>query len=181
MLFHDVAKPPCRTTDEAGQNHFKGHPQMGEQMTREILRRLKFDNDTIRMVSRLVLYHDERPTITDKSVRRIMSRYGEECFPLIFEVQRADVLAQSLYHRQEKLDHIADFEQQYRRILEAGQCFKKSDLAINGRDLIELGIPQGKQLGEVLDRLFEQVLDQPELNTREKLLELAHKMMPPFI
>jgi tRNA nucleotidyltransferase (CCA-adding enzyme) len=154
---------------------------MGEQMTREILRRLKFDNDTIRMVSRLVLYHDDRPAITDRSVRRIMNRYGEECFPRIFEVQRADVLAQSLYHRQEKLDYIVHFEQQYRAVLEAGQCVKKSDLAINGRDLIELGIPQGKQLGEVLDRLFEQVLDQPELNTREKLLELAHKMMPPFI
>jgi tRNA nucleotidyltransferase (CCA-adding enzyme) len=181
MLFHDVAKPPCRTTDEKGQNHFKGHPQMGEQMTREILRRLKFDNDTIRMVSRLVLYHDDRPSVTDKSVRRIMSRYGEECFPLIFEVQRADVLAQSLYHRQEKLDYIAGYEQQYREILAAGQCVRKSDLAVNGRDLIELGMTPGKQLGDVLDRLFELVLEQPELNTREKLLELAHKMMPPFI
>jgi tRNA nucleotidyltransferase (CCA-adding enzyme) len=181
MLLHDVAKPPCRTTDEKGQNHFKGHPQMGEQMTKEILRRLKFDNDTIRMVSRLVLYHDERPPITDRNVRRIMSRMGEECFPQIFEVQRADVLAQSMYHRQEKLAYILAFEEQYRQILKAGQCVKKSDLSINGRDLIEMGIPQGKQIGEVLDRLFEQVLETPELNTREKLLELAHKMIPPFI
>ncbi len=181
MLFHDIAKPACLTTDEEGHNHFKRHPEVGAAMTKEILRRLKFDNDTTERVCRLVLYHDERPQSTEQNVRRAMSRVGTELFPLLFEVKRADILAQSMYHRAEKLEKLSQYEQQYRMILEAGQCVKKSDLAINGKDLMEIGIKPGRRMGEILNRLFEQVLDEPELNTREKLLEQAHKMTDPFI
>lgn len=181
MLFHDIAKPVCLTTDEAGQDHFKKHPEVGAKMTKEILRRLKFDNDTTDQVCRLVLYHDDRPKLTQRNVRRAMSRIGTELFPLLFEVKRADTLAQSMYRREEKLEYLSRYEQQYKVILEAGNCVKKSDLAVNGRDLIELGMKPGRELGEILDQLFEQVLEQPELNTREKLLEQAHKMTAPFI
>ena len=66
--------------------------------------------------------------------------------------------------------------QQHREILEQEQCVQKKDLAINGRDLIAMGMKPGKGLGNVLDALFEEVLDHPELNTRERLLELAHNL-----
>ena len=103
ILLHDVAKPLCITTDEEGQDHFKGHPQEGAKMAKEILRRLKFDNDTIAQVSRLIRYHDDRPEGQMKAVRRAVNRIGEDLFPLYLEVQKADMLAQSDYRRDDKV------------------------------------------------------------------------------
>jgi tRNA nucleotidyltransferase (CCA-adding enzyme) len=181
MLLHDVAKPSCRTTDEAGADHFKGHPMEGAAEARTILRRLKFDNDTTDRVCRLIRYHDDRPKVTPRNVRRAISRIGVENMEALFAVKRADTLGQSLYCRAGKLAYIDEYEKQYRQIRSEEQCVQKKDLAINGRDLIAMGMQPGKEIGEVLDSLFEQVLDDPELNTREQLLALAHKMLTPLI
>lgn len=181
MLFHDIAKPLCITTDEEGQDHFKGHPQEGAKMTKEILRRLKFDNDTIGHVALFVRYHDDRPVLTATNVRRIMSRIGEENMKGLLAVKRADTLGQSMYHREEKLAYIDMMEQLYQQVLQEQQCVKKSDLALNGRDLIRMGMQPGKQLGAVLDGLFELVLEHPEWNTRERLEKEAHILMTRLI
>jgi tRNA nucleotidyltransferase (CCA-adding enzyme) len=101
--------------------------------------------------------------------------------PSLFLVKRADTMAQSLYRREEKLQYIDDYEQQYRQICAQNECVQKKDLAINGRDLIAMGMKPGKEIGDVLDRLFEQVLDEPERNTREQLLQMANKMISPLI
>lgn len=176
MLFHDVAKPVCRTTDEAGNDHFYGHPEIGAEMTGQILRRLKFDNDTIRSVKRLVRFHDMRPVLQEKNVRRSIVKMGLESFPEIFAVKRADTLAQSMYMRQQKLDAIDQFEALYDRIMEKQVCVQKKDLALNGKDLLELGVPQGKKVGEILDLLFAQVIEEPAKNTREELLAEAKRL-----
>lgn len=181
MLLHDIAKPVCITTDEVGHNHFHGHPQKGVEMTKQILRRLKFDNDTIEKVCELVRYHDDRPPINEKNIRRAISKIGLEQYPALFAVKKADTLAQSDYRRQEKLAYIEEYQRLYDKILSERQCVQKKDLAINGRDLIALGMKQGKDLGQVLDAVFEQVLEHPEWNNREKLIELAHKIATPFI
>ena len=86
-------------------------------MTRKILRRLKFDNRTTDCCCKLVKEHDDRPTITERNVRRAMSRIGTELFPLLFEVKRADTLGQSMYKRAEKIEYIAEYERVYRKIL----------------------------------------------------------------
>ena len=176
MLFHDVAKPVCRTTDEAGNDHFYGHPEIGPEMTGQILRRLKFDNDTIRSVKRLVRFHDMRPVLQEKNVRRSIVKMGLESFPEIFAVKRADTMAQSMYMRQQKLDAIDQFEALYDRIIEKQVCVQKKDLALNGKDLLELGVPQGKKVGEILDLLFAQVIEEPAKNTREELLTEAKRL-----
>lgn len=173
MLLHDVAKPVCVTTDENGQNHFKGHPAEGAEMARLILRRLKFDNDTTKRVCLLVRYHDDRPTVTPRNVRRAISRIGVENMEALFAVKRADTLAQSMYERQKKLAYIDAYEETYRKIIKEGQCVQKKDLAINGRDLIAQGMHTGKEMGEVLQSLYERVLDDPQLNNKETLLALA--------
>lgn len=175
ILLHDVAKPACKTTDEAGQDHFKGHPEEGERMSREILKRLKFDNDTTDRVCRLIRWHDDRPKLSERNVRRAISRIGAENMQDLFAVKRADTLAQSIYERQKKLDYVEEFQDLFRQVMEKSQCVQKKDLAINGRDLMALGMKPGRQLGEVLDQLFEKVLDQPELNTREQLLSMAEQ------
>jgi tRNA nucleotidyltransferase (CCA-adding enzyme) len=180
-LFHDVAKPVCKTTDADGKNHFKGHPAVGAGMTVDILKRLKYDNATIDRVAVLVRYHDDRPELTARNVRRAMNRIGAEHIPMLLELRRADILAQSMYRREDKLAQIDGFAELYRQILENGECVTKKDLAIGGKELIALGMKPGPKIGEVMDALLDAVLEDPSLNTQENLTELAHKMMTPNV
>ncbi len=175
MLLHDVAKPKCRTTDENGRDHFHGHPMEGQEMAEEILRRLKFDNATIARVSRLVRWHDCRPELRAKSIRRVMNRIGEDLYPDIFAVNRADIRAQSDYHRAEKLAAVDEYERIYKEILARGECFTLKDLAVNGNDLIAAGVKPGKEIGVVLHKLLDHVLEHPEDNVKEKLLVLVQE------
>lgn len=177
MLLHDVAKPQCKTTDETGIDHFHGHPAQGAQMARVILRRLKLDNDTIARVTQLIRWHDDNPPLTERNVRRAVYRVGSAQYPAIFAVKRADILAQSAYQREEKLRYVDDYETLYTQILEKNQCLSIRDLAVNGADLLAAGVPQGRQIGEYLDQLLQLVLEQPELNTREYLLETVQKQI----
>lgn len=171
MLFHDLGKPLKKTVDESGIAHFKGHAEVSKKLAEEIMRRLKFDNATLHSVGKLVYYHDYRMPVTARNVRRAMNKIGEELFPLYLEVRRADVLAQSGYQRKEKLADIDGIETLYREITAAGQCVALKDLAITGKDLIAVGIQPGRELGEILNNLLELVIENPELNTKEKLLK----------
>jgi len=177
MLFHDIGKPATLMIDEQGITHFHGHNVVGEKMTAQIMRRLHFDNDTITKVCKMVMYHDYGnsviPTMT--IVRRAINRVGEEYFPMLFPVKRADVAGQSDYMRQEKLDTIRDWENMYYRILEQKQCVSLKTLAVNGKDLMEAGVAPGPQLGKVLQELLDYVLEDPERNTREELLSRVQK------
>lgn len=175
MLLHDIAKPIMRKTDENGRDHFKMHASEGEKMAKSILRRLKFDNDTIRKVSALVRYHDDRPMPEMKSVRRAVNRIGEELFPFYLEVQKADMMAQSNYQREEKAARLSGVTECYREILVRQQCVSLKSLAVSGRDLIMAGYKPGPELGEILGQLLEHVLEKPEDNSKEKLLQLIQK------
>jgi len=177
MLLHDVAKPACKTTDENGQNHFKLHPIQGAKMARNILRRLKFDNDTTDKVCNLVTNHDDRPPITERNVRRMIIRVGQENFMDLLAIKRADCLAQSMYKREEKLKYVDDLETAFNSIIAAGDCLRIKDLQINGKDLIDLGVPQGTRIGEILKTVFDEVVEDPQLNNREYLLKRAKELI----
>jgi len=181
LLLHDIAKPVCRTTDEDGIDHFYGHEAKGAEMARMVLRRLKFDNDTTNRVCRLVACHDHMPALTEKSVRKAIVRNGTEQYPVFFEVKRADTLAQSMLHRGEKLAAIDAYEKMYEGIMEKQQCLAIKDLAVSGSDLIALGMEPGKAIGEMLNALLEQVLEDPSLNTKEKLIQQVHNLKTPHI
>lgn len=135
-----------------------------------ILRRLKLDNDTIKKVLRLIKWHDFRPQPQMVCVRRAVNQIGEDLFPLYLEVQRADMLAQSEYKREEKQERLDGVEKCYQEILEKGQCVSLKTLAVTGKDLIEAGCTPGKEMGEILNRLLEEVLEHPEYNKKEILL-----------
>lgn len=171
MLLHDIGKPPLKKKDDKGVAHFKGHPQLGAKMAEEILRRLKYDNDTIKSVVHLVENHEDRFPADEKSLRRVMNRMGEECFPLIFYIQEADCMAQSLYKREEKLERIRQLRELYKLILEKKQCISMKDLAVKGKDLIEAGISPGPDMGRILNIMLDDVLEEPEHNDRQYLLE----------
>lgn len=171
MLLHDLGKYETRTTDEQGTDHFYGHGKAGEELAKKILRRLKFDNDTIRQATKLVLWHDYRVTPERKAVRRAVNKVGEDLFPLLLKIQRADYQAQSEYRREEKMQRLSQVEEIYNEILENKECVSLKTLAVTGRDLIHEGMKPGPQLGATLQQLLEAVLEQPEMNEKEKLLE----------
>lgn len=170
MLLHDVAKPLCQTTGEDGFHHFYEHQRRGSEMAEGILRRLKFDNDTTDRVCRLIAGHDDNPPVTERNVRRAVVRLGKKAYPAIFAVKRADVLAQSKYKQAEKLQYIEEYEACYNRIMEKEQCLSLKDLAVTGSDLIAEGIKPGPGLGQILQELFDLVLEDPEKNEKEYLL-----------
>lgn len=175
-LFHDIAKPVCKTVDEKGVAHFYGHPQEGAKMAHRIFRRLKFDVDTMNKVCGLVQWHDDNPPLEPKNVRRVIHRIGEERYPDIFTLKRADILAQSDYRREEKLEYVDAYEKLYRKIKEEQNCLSLKDLAVSGKDLIEVGMKPGKEIGEVLKLLLEEVLEEPEKNQKEYLLGQVKKV-----
>lgn len=170
MLFHDMGKPAKKTVDDAGVAHFKGHAPVSEQMARDIMHRLKFDNDTLRKVTKLVYYHDYRMPAEPKNVRRAMNKIGEELFPYYMQVRRADTDAQSDFRKEEKYANLDGIERIYEEILEKNQCVSLKDLAITGKDLIAAGVKPGPQIGEILDELLKDVIEYPEHNEREYLL-----------
>lgn len=173
MLLHDVAKPEMKTVDADGTAHFKGHDIRGEQKAKEILRRLKFDNDTIHKVTKLVRWHDYRMPAEKKNVRKAMSKISAEMFPMYLLVKRADILAHSMYRREEELENLSGLQKCYEEIVADHECVSLKQLAVTGTDLIGIGMKPGKQIGEVLNELLRIVLEYPEFNNKEHLLRFV--------
>ena len=171
MLMHDFGKPSCKTTDDQGIDHFYGHQEVSAQMANDILRRLKTDNETRRSVAKLVRYHDLTCGLTGKSIRKAINLLGEDLFPLYLEVKDADTRAQSDFRFQEKMDYLEEVRLLYGKILEERDCLSLKDLAVNGKDLIEAGMKPGKEIGQVLAAMFSDVIENPEHNDKEYLME----------
>ena len=170
MLFHDLGKAFTKTVDEDGIDHFYGHVEKSAEIADKRMRSLRFDNDTREKVVRLVKYHDYKIELTKKAVRRAVVKVGEDIFPYLLEVKRADFLSQSLYKREEKEAELQQLTTLYQQILEEKDCISIKNLAVNGSDLIAMGMKPGREIGEKLQMLFEMVLEDPTLNTKEFLL-----------
>lgn len=170
-LLHDIGKPAAHTRDADGIDHFHGHGDAGKELAGSILRRLKFDNDTVYRVKHLVQVHDYlQIPLTPKGVRRAVFKIGKEHFPDYLKLRRGDILAQNPSMQKEKLEALTKLEVLYQQILEEQNCLSLKDLAVSGTDLIEAGLKPGPQIGEVLKKLLEQVIENPEYNTKEYLL-----------
>ncbi|MDF2505875.1 CCA tRNA nucleotidyltransferase [Clostridium sp.] len=170
MLFHDIAKPQCKITDEQGIDHFYGHAEESSKIAEIILRRLKYDNTTIDKVTTLIKYHDIEIT-SNKQIRKLLNKIGEENLRDLLKVKEADIKAQNPDFYEDRHNHLLEVENKINEIVEQQQCFSLKDLDINGHDLIKLGY-KGKEIGYLLNGLLEQVLDNPELNSKDELLKL---------
>ena len=175
MFFHDIAKPLCKTTDLNGFDHFKGHAALGEIMTRDILKRLKFDNATVNRVSRLVGLHSER-TPKDKTEAKLMlCETGVEDYKAFMKIRKADCLAKANPHsHDEKLKNMQSFLDE---IEKNGECYSLSELNINGNDLKELGFKNGKKMSVVLRALLMEVIEEEIPNENEALRQRASEML----
>lgn len=176
MLLHDIGKPGTMTVDEEGIGHFYGHQQAGEKMASEILRRLTFDNETAGIVKRLIRWHDYRYGETVKAMRKTLAKIGKDIMPLLFLVQLSDILAQNPKTWEKKLAGIYAAVALWEQVLASGAALEIKDLQISGRDLLEIGVKQGPDLGRILKEALEYVLENPECNQKEELLTFARRL-----
>lgn len=170
MLFHDMGKAVTKSVDEKGVDHFYGHGKISAEMADRIMKRLRFDNDTRQKVVRLVSYHDLKIKLTPEGVRRAVVKIGEDLFPLLLEVKRADFLSQSMFKREEKEKELQQLEEIYQTVLKNGDCVSIKMLAVTGSDLIAAGMKPGRAIGVTLQEMLNLVLKEPSLNTKEYLL-----------
>lgn len=173
MLLHDVGKPACFTLDEQGVGHFYGHPAASRDLADRMLRRLKCGTDFRETVVRLVEWHDKDISRTDKAIRRALRILGEEDLRRLILVKRGDNFGQApaYWDRQKELDKA---EAILDRLLAVDACFSLRQLAVNGRDLLALGL-SGPAVGAALEGLLEKVVDGALPNDRETLLEDLRK------
>ena len=170
MLFHDFGKPMTHSRTEEGVTRFFGHPDIGADLSREIMRRLKFDNDTTDKVKKLTAVHDLFVRNSPNRVRRCMSKVGKDLFPYFLKVRRANILAWKEDAQEKALAELQELEAIYEGILERAECVCIKELQVDGKDLMAAGVKQGKQIGDILSDLLEVVLEEPEKNTKETLL-----------
>ena len=175
MFFHDIGKPQRHTTDEEGIDHFYQHSEVSVDITRKILKRLKIDNETKKDVLELILYHDA--SISEKKILRWLNRLGERQLYQLLKVKRADILAQADYKRTERLLELDELKSAIDHIIENGNCFSLQQLAIDGRDLIALGVSEGVAIGKILNQLLEMVLNEEIINDKEVLSSEVKKII----
>ncbi|MDS0525778.1 HD domain-containing protein [Clostridium sp. SHJSY1] len=176
MLLHDLGKVNTRTIDDYGIAHYYGHPNESVYIAEKILKRLKYDNDTIEKVLTLVKYHDSELR-SKKSIKKMLNRIGEDLLRDLIKVKWADILAQNLVYAKDRLTNLVKVEQKLNEIVKAKECFSIKDLAVNGRDLIDLGIKPGKEIGIILNRLLDYVIEDNSLNNKESLLEIIKSVI----
>lgn len=177
MLLHDVEKPSCRFIGEDGREHFWGHQEKGANTAKNILRRLKFDNETIDYVYRLVKWHDYEFVLDEVSMRKAMNLIGSDLMDLLFEIKSGDILAQNPDTIEVKLNKLEIAKALVKDISLKGECVDLKSLHINGSDLILIGFEKGKRIGEVLNSLLNLVIEDPTLNEKNLLLDKAKEML----
>src|SRR5438128_4584144 len=175
-LLHDVAKPRCAAPKEGapGEHTFYDHEKVGAQLSADILQRLRFPRREVERVALLVREHNwhYQPEWNDATVRRTLARIGPVELPALWALRRADLNARGMLV-EEGLANQAAAEERFQREIDRASALRISDLAIGGEGrLAEVKIGPGRLVGEILSRLLERVLDEPDLNTRKGLLRL---------
>lgn len=175
-LMHDIGKPCCSSIDNAGIIHFYGHHRESKKIAVDVLHKLRMDNESIKNIAILIENHDVRVEPTPQAVKRTMARTGEELFKKLMLLQKADNKAKNSIHYPDKLRKIEAAEEIYKTILAEDQPYLVSHLVINGNDLIKLGYRAGRDIGEVLKKLIDEVIINPKLNNREYLIKRAGEL-----
>lgn len=173
MLLHDIEKPSTITLGKDGQNHFYGHQDKSAITARQILRELKFDNDTLEAIVHLVKWHDYRFVLTPQGIRKAAAKIGKDYMELLFEVNYADTSGKNPLTNSDKFQQLEVAKSLYKEMIAKGECVSLKELKISGRDLINEGFKPGKRIGIILNHLLDKVIEDPSLNEKEVLLSLV--------
>lgn len=177
-LLHDVGKPRCFTRGEDGIGHFYGHAAVSADISRDIFAScLRTDKHTQERVLFLVEHHDEPLPPDRKALRKRLSKYGEEALRQLIALHRADIMGQKRPPDADKLSALDQAEEIVNELAAESACLTLKDLAVNGGDLMALGIPKGPKIGEILHLLLSEVLEEKLLNRREELMARAETLL----
>ncbi len=172
MLFHDCGKPLSRTTDARGVGHYYGHQAVSARLAEEALEKLRFDRALSGRVLRLIAAHDISLSAEKKLLLRRLNQFGEEDLRALFEIHRADRVATGTRDPQHAMEHMRELNAALDAVLAENPCYTRKDLAVDGRDLVALGY-RGKEIGDRLSGLLNEVIDGSLPNDRQALLEAA--------
>ena len=177
-FLHDIGKPATMVVDEAGAGHFPDHAAVGEAMARNLLKRLRFPTRFIHDACLLIRYHDIPIAPTPRATKRMLQRLDgrEDLFRDLCALKRADSLAHAPQWRG-GTKAADDAEKCLDAIIEQNAAFSRSALAINGNDVIKLGVPAGPAVGRALDAALNAVIDETRRNECEPLLDLVRELM----
>jgi len=176
LLLHDIGKPIC-CQERGGVSHFPGHDAEGARIARGVLRRLRFDSATASRAVKLIALHDQDIPPDPAALRRLLSRLGEQALRQMLEVNTADNRAKNPAPAAERLSALLRAREMLEALCAEGPPVRLGDLAVDGEDLLRLGYPQDARLGEALQILLEEVLQDPARNERAWLLERAGSML----
>lgn len=185
-FLHDCGKPTVKTVvcdNNLKVNHFYGHEKKSSEIAKKIMINLKFSNAEIDYVCHLIENHmfNYTPDWTDAAVRRFIVKVGPEYIDDLIDLRLADMYGKYnepvRKHDSAACDLLIDFSERIKKIQKEKSALSLKDLAINGKDLINAGIPSGKQMGVILEELFNCVLEDPTMNQKEKLLEIAKNIL----
>lgn len=180
LLLHDIGKPGCYTEDEKG-GHFYGHGVPSRDMAECVMNRLKFDNKTKAEVLDLVLYHDTVIGPTPKVVKRWMNRIGKDRFAQLLDVRMADIRAHAEGTQESRIERCMALRSIMSDVLDEEQCFSLKDLAIHGKDILSLGVPQGKVIGDTLQHILNKVISGELDNHIDPQMQEAQQYIKSYI
>lgn len=176
LLLHDIGKPLCYTEDERG-GHFYGHGVPSHRLAKDVTKRLRYDNKTRDEVLTLVLNHDAVIEPTPKVVRRWLNKIGESNFRKLLEVRMADINAHAEGTQQSRIDQCLALHRILDEIIEQEQCFSIKKLAVNGSDIMALGAPEGRLVGDTLRHILDMVINGELPNEAEALTQAAREYL----
>jgi len=179
-LYHDTGKLHTRTTDDRGIHHFYGHEAVSVKIAAKALEHWRFDNYTADRVLSIIKHHDKNFGTKRTAIKRLLNKLGADAARDVLNFQVADNMAKSEKARGEKLQAVLAAKDTLEDIIAAGEPVKIADLAITGRDVMEiLEIGPSAAVGEHLQRLMEQVIENPAVNTHKGLVELLKEAETP--
>lgn len=178
-FFHDIGKPNSVSKELVNGKeiyHFYKHPIESERLVFDILKRLKYSNSTIENVKFLVRFHDFKVTNSRKNLKKLLSLMGEkyvELFPKFIDLVASDRADHINLNEDNYIDYRGQITSLYESITSSSECFSLKDLNLNGRDLLDLGIPQGPIYKVILQTLLEAVINGYVSNDKTSLSSLA--------
>lgn len=175
-LLHDVGKPACFTQDENGRGHFKGHAKVSAEMAEAILLRLKAPSALRQKVTELIGLHMTKLELDKKLLRRRLGKLGAERLEQLLQLQEADMGSKGR-GIPEEMEQFPRIRSLLEEIAKEDACFSIKDLAVNGWDLQQLGLPAGPDMGKCLGWLLGQVQDEVLPNERTALLDTVRKLL----
>lgn len=174
-LLHDIGKPQTFTLDSEGKGHFYNHEVESAKIAESILKRMKYSTKISSNIKNLVLYHlNTFKNSGRKYVKKLINEMGKDEVLKLFKLMEFDRIAHTPPHDFRSLDEL---KRLYNEIIEKDEVVSIKDLKIGGKDIIELGVAEGKEIGKVLKLLFERVLEDSNLNKKEVLIKLAKEII----